>query len=250
MLLVMVPHSIAKEPALTGEEALKRCKAAYAALKTYSGDTEVSKHMLNSKGQAVDRERSSAHVIFQQPDRLRVDGTLLGSRPTGYFHILSNGNKTWKRWTKEPEWTRSESVEMAIASLTGVSGGAATKIPAILAQTWWGDPFPVNVEEIDQIVVRETIQGKPLYRVRAKSETSDVTFWIDPKTMLLARMRERVDIAKLLTETKDLLSDDTIPMDARDAAMKLTGVMETLEIYTNVSVNGPVPAKTFALPRR
>ena len=116
--------------------AIEKCRAAYAALKTYQGTTESESHIDLEAGS--NSFKTKAAIKFVAPDKLRVEGDFMGSGTGTYVMVASDG----KAWVSGlPAQKEATTPEMAIAGLTGVSGQSATTIPAILLHTSWGDPF-------------------------------------------------------------------------------------------------------------
>src|SRR5579862_3477849 len=121
----------------SGADVLRECRDTYAHLSSYSGVTTCTTKMIYQD--APIQLTSSATINFARPAKLRVDGTIMGGQ--GHFAIVTEGSGTWITDIDGISWKKTKDAETAIATMTGVSGSAATTIPAILTGSPWGDPF-------------------------------------------------------------------------------------------------------------
>jgi outer membrane lipoprotein-sorting protein len=167
---------------MTSSELLAKLKAAYGTAKTL--EVSVSS---NTAGQ-----KASARISYQRPGRLRVSGTTLFGTP---FQLLVNDDVTWV--FSNDAWTKAESVEMGIATITGISGSTGTLVPSILFGTSWGMPDPAftKASKVSQV----SLDGRTAYRV-ISATPNKVTYWVDSKTFLVTKARTEFGDMKIDVE--------------------------------------------------
>ena len=230
LIIALTPITAIRARAdLTGQQILQKCQQAYKSLKSYRGKTTVA------SGDSPDI--TSASVEYVHPGKIRVDGTLTES---GTFAFVSDGLHTWEKSSlSDGKWQKAESTEMAIAGFTGVSGRAATTIPAILTGGNWGNPFTVNVTSVSD----ETIGGIAAYKLTCTNTLGNVTFSIDKKTFLLMKIHSIFSVPEM-----DLSQPPgTQPVPKPNGK---TIRLESIETFTNVRINETIAAATFLLPTR
>ena len=132
MALLLSAISVADEPNLDDPSAgqiLDRMVRAYADCKTYRDTGVVKTVFIEANGtRTVEKPFTTAMV---RPDRFRFEYKETGNQRNRYI-IWSSGKdvKTW--WGIKPGIKMSDSLELALAGATGVSGGSAHTIPAML----------------------------------------------------------------------------------------------------------------------
>lgn len=249
--------------AISGPQVLSRCEKAYRAIRSYQGTTQISSRS-SRPGGPVQVMSTHARIRYARPGKIRVEGTFPsfpGSKETVpcTFTIASNGIQTSERWTVEGNvWKKSDSVEDAVATFTGVSLGACTTIPALLFSMEWGRLWSPKTQ-VQQAVTIERVQGVKAYRVDFSGRFSKTTVWIDTRTFLLLKLRELRDDDKLVAamspEHKAVMEKALadIPEDERkailesDAKERKLGPETTIttESFTNVRTTGTIPATVF-----
>lgn len=112
--------------AFSGEQLLHRSQMAYASLTSYIGTTTVkTAHVMNG---ALFTQSAIAKVTFLSPDRIRIEGKDSSGRA---FVIVSDAGAAWLSWEfkNRGAFEQAESLEMAVASMTGVASSAPTISP-------------------------------------------------------------------------------------------------------------------------
>lgn len=248
---------------LTGPQVLRRCERAYRSLRSYQGTTRVTGRSSRPGGPEY-VEVSQARIWFTRTGSIRVEGTLTGQhRAThpGTYAIASSGANTFVRWTVDGNrWTKSESVDLAVAGFTGVSGGVCTTIPTLLFSMKDGKPWS-SVPKEQQNVVIERVQGKKAYRVGLTDRFAGTTVWIDHRTMLLLKVREvrnddelakamgKEEKAEIARALADIPANTRKELEADDARDRKRGPLTTTttQTYVNVRTNGSIPAAVFRI---
>jgi hypothetical protein len=202
---------------------------AYARCLTYRDAGQVITRFLPVRSQPPHISVMPFTTAFSRPDRFRFEYRHR-YKPEDewdrYIVWACDGEvRTW--WDVTPGVEQSESLSMALAGATGVSGGSAHTIPALLMPdrvsgqrltdmvgvTSLGDeplggvtcyrlsgrfpPNPIDPTEEErrrQEVIRVT--GRPPER----AQDSPVTIWIDRRTFLVRRIEEAVLFETFWTE--------------------------------------------------
>ncbi len=136
---LMLTSSLAEEPAgLTAREILDRMEKTYGNCKSYSDSGVVKTVYISAEGKRT-RERPFI-TAFVRPDRFRFeyrkDEEGDPKRETRYI-VWRNGQEVETWWDVRPGFAKPESLNMALAGATGVSGGSAHRIPALLLPLRW-----------------------------------------------------------------------------------------------------------------
>lgn len=186
---------------ISGSQVAAKCVQAYKSVSSFQGSAQST-----TNGFAA-----SAVISFVAPNKLRVDGIDLGGQFK--YALASNSDGTWV--LNVGQWAEQPSEEMGIAACTGISGGTAENVPALLTGVAWGNPFAGRA--ILPRVNEVTLNGRTAYCIQ--STTNATTYWIDRKTFFLVK----------LTDT-------------------LAGTDSHTETFSIPTVNAQIPASTFAKP--
>ena len=187
VLLILWPMTVSSAE-LSGEALLERSKAAYASLTSYIGASKVkSEYVMNG---ALFTQSAMAKVTFLSPDRIRIEGKDSSGKA---FTILSDAGFAWLSWEFKNRgvFEQAESLEMAVASITGVAAGAPSVIPAALMKFGWGSPFS-RIGSVSE-VVRDKVSGIDCYKVSVSQPERSITYWLDVRSYLLRQMKEEQD---------------------------------------------------------
>ena len=243
---------------LSGSDIIKKCEAAYAAVKTYVGTTIVRGK--SEIGGTKLEQTSSAKVTFMRPGKIRIEGRTAGREASfkdGHpFTIVSDGKKTWKSWPLQNNGAFVEVRDVSSAGMAGVAQGAAELIAAALMKSdgaWTGgsDPFIVSRSAGAKLEGHEEIDGADCFKlVSQHSELGDVTLWVDSKTFLLRQITRELNEQQLAEQAK-----------RADAALKRLGKetperrmpiksMATTFSFKDEKINGSVEEKLFLDPAK
>ena len=199
MALLLSAISVADEPNLDDPSAgqiLDRMVRAYADCKTYRDTGVVKTVFIEANGtRTVEKPFTTAMV---RPDRFRFEYKETGNQRNRYI-IWSSGKdvKTW--WGIKPGIKMSDSLELALAGATGVSGGSAHTIPAMFL------PDKVSGLKLTEITGAKRAEDGKLdnvecYRIEGKFLDSPYTLWIDKKLYLVRRIDEQQTFDGFRTE--------------------------------------------------
>lgn len=127
---------------LAAQEIAKKSQEAYAALASYSDNGTV---VSEGGGQTT---TTTFNIRMQRPNLYRIDWTQTGGLYTGIGAVWSQGNGDFfvmgaagQEQNSKPQKMRD--MQMALGAATGVSGSAASTIPAAFFKQNWGDVLGV-----------------------------------------------------------------------------------------------------------
>jgi hypothetical protein len=200
---------------------LSRVASGYATMSSYSDDGIV---LQTSEG-SNETHKTEFVTIFRRPSMFRFKF----SSPHPYpplSHVItshicgSDGSKAYV-WTKaydRPSKTEvKETLSMAVASVTGISGGSAHTIGALLIPEIGG--FRFQDLERPSAIREEMFEGALCVVIQAHHPRgSVVSAWIDHETLTLRKVSRN------------------------------SGVFVSNEIRRNVRVGETIPDSEFALP--
>jgi outer membrane lipoprotein-sorting protein len=197
LVVTAVAISIARaQQALTAEQILVQMTKVYKECKTYK-DTGTTKwtSVMGDFNRLYDGEFTTA---FSRPDRFRFE--FKGNASTQ----LKNGeSKQWGihyiAWHKKPEThyfskvltpriEKSESLSVAVAGGTGISGGSAT-IPAflLLPEEFEGNVTITGMTKVTRIE-DAVFDGTDCYSIKGDWVGRATKVWIEKKTFLLRKI--------------------------------------------------------------
>lgn len=192
-------------------------------------------------------------TAFVRPDRFRFEyQDRFGETDPWHRHVVwANGNDVRVWWDIRPQVERPESLRLALAGATGVSGGAAHTIPSLLMSDLFG-PNPLTCLADVSSLPDEMLEGVTCYRLvgrvvypqldpaeeerrRAEaqrlygltptsSERAPLTMWVDRGTFLIRRIAESIRLGTHSWETVTTyeprvgvqVSDDDLRFDPPD----------------------------------
>ena len=191
---------------LTAKEIMGRMAQVYASCKTYR-DTGVVSRIFSLFGIAIDRwtDTMPFSTAFLRPNHFRFEFKSRFDRTQNNWHryIIHNdptGVRTW--WDIDSGIEYEESLSLAIAGATGVSGGSAHTIPVMLL------PEVVGVWRLTDLKNPSTlkdgiIDDHECWRIYGKNRLGNpMTLWVDKKTSLVRRIETRYRIYFLLRTDK------------------------------------------------
>jgi hypothetical protein len=232
LLVCANAYVLAQGQPKTGKELCDLSRKAYASLKTYQGVTKTTATVDLGVGGGPNTYHTSATIAYASPGKINVEGdTMFG----GKFAYRSDGKSTWETsMTGGKSWNKADSPEMAIAGATGVAMSAGTTIPTLLLKLKWGQIFESTSQPAKEIK-REKVGTVDAYRVEVTISGGRRTLWIDPKSFLMIKMDEFRDMSKL-------------GLGGAQKAGARPSTMHSIHVYSQLKVNNPIPASTFAKP--
>jgi hypothetical protein len=218
------------------KQLLEAVAEVYANCSTYRDSGQVTTQFLSSE-----RTRTSIRpftTAFRRPDRFRfeyMDRYHVGDEWKRYI-VWADGPTVRAWWDVLPGREEPESLGLALAAATGVSGGSAHTMPALLMPDRVGGRRLIELRELRSLgdeplgeVTCFRLSGRfPVHRTGQKkhAERSPLTIWINRDTMLVRRIEHTNQFetfrAETLTEYTPvvgaLLSEDELRFGAPEAA--------------------------------
>ena len=196
--------------ALTAKQILGRMAKAYATCKSYRDSGTVKTDFIEANGtRTVELPFTTA---FVRPDRFRFEyrDKQVDNEEICYV-VWRRGKNVQTWWDIKPGVETPNSLGLALAGATGVSGGSAHTIPALLLPEEVGGRL---TEITDAKRIDDAKLGKAYcFRMQGTYGASPLTLWIDKKTSLVRRIDTQNKFANFRTEqttTYDPLIDTEI----------------------------------------
>jgi hypothetical protein len=211
----------------TPEQIIAAMAEVYAGCASCRDSGSVLTRHSYFDGRRDSSEKRPFTTAFVRPDRFRFASRLYlapGNTPYQYIVCLT-GETVQCRWALRPEWESPESLSMAIAGATGVSGPSAHTIPALLM------PRRVEVLRLTDLteltrLSNEDLDGEECYRIQGRlvvdpaaeercrkefarrtgrppgaRERSPDHLWIERTRLLLRKLERRTRFETFQTET-------------------------------------------------
>src|SRR5664279_1339490 len=146
---------------LSAAEILKRMIAIYGSCKTYQDSGEVTTDFSGSGPSFRDTKPFS--TAFVRPARFRFEfrsAFLPYDNHWRRYLVWADGAKTRTWWDDRPGIVESPSLKLALAGATGVSGGSAQTVPAMLMPgRVWARPLTdlVDLQRLEDASLGKTV---------------------------------------------------------------------------------------------
>ena len=198
-----------EQDAFTADQLLDRMSKAYATCKSYRDSGTVKNVYIRADGeQTVEKPFTTA---FVRPDRFRFEYRDQKTNNRQYRYIIWSDGKvvqTW--WDVRPGIEKPDSLAMALESATGVSSGAARRMPGLLISDPLGAGWEIkrlrDLKRLDDAKL-DTVD---CFRVQGETGTrtqtpvtftrGPVTLWIEKSTFLVRRIDEQGKFDTFRTE--------------------------------------------------
>jgi len=207
----------ASSPKLTAEEIIARVAKTYQKANSYSDTGVVKTLYFEESGKRLSETPFATDFVRKKNFRFEFSYKHpFPFSPTYKNIVLGLGKQaiTWRDYKLGEDKigvNKEKSIDMAIAGATGISGGAAYNIPALLrisGTTDWKNTmlnFPSNTRLAD-----EQWRQKDYFKVEitrpnkndaVKDEFDKEVLWIDPDTFLIHRIDEATNFGYFSTQT-------------------------------------------------
>ena len=200
---------------LGAHEVLDRMAKVYADCQSYR-DSGVVKSVLTFSVLGKQITEKPFTTAFVRPDRFRFEFKAMESGVEQRYLVWQGGNdvKTW--WDVKPGVEKVESLGLALAGPTGVSGGSAHTIPALLLPREVAGRRLTDLTEPKRLADAK-IDNVDCFVLDGQFGDRPMTLWIDKQTFLVRRIAERdklglwTNVEK--TTTYDPIIDEAVPAE-------------------------------------
>ena len=225
---------------LSAADILNRAQAKYASLTSYSDDgtTVATLGALTASSYTftINLARTNLYqIVWRQAGEFYV--------PKGVVWSAGDGNFVWMGKGFTPRKTADR--EMALASATGISGGAAASVPGTFFQMKWGNQLG-GASADSQRRPDEKLGNIDCYVLTHGKEGRTNILWIG-KTDLLIHQIENDTTAALM---KKMMEEQAKKMPQIRAMLEASGATifqdsRSVETHQNIRVDPPLARADF-----
>ena len=188
---------------LTAHQILQRTAKVYAECKTYRDEGEKKTVFIDDDG----NKRTNVlafETAFVRPDRFRFEYSVKQGMSKGLRRLLWRHREDVKEWHSPDGKVRSaRSLGLAVGGFTGVSGGTAWYVPALLLPQELATWRFTNPEEVQRIEDAK-LEKSDCYRLRGKwgfEGRMEAVIWIQKDSLVLRRIEKQHDHGKFRAES-------------------------------------------------
>lgn len=203
-----------KPDALKAQDVLDRMTKVYANCESYRDSGVVKTIFIEALGKrTVTKPFTTA---FVRSDRFRFEYKEKrgeGENEENRYIVWRKGKEVQTWWDVKPGVEKPESLRLALAGATGVSGGSANTVPALLLPNEVGGGLLTALPEAKRVEDAK-LDKVNCFRIEGKWGDSPMTLWIDQKTFLVRRIDTKRKFDEFSTEdttTYDPIIDEEIP---------------------------------------
>jgi hypothetical protein len=216
----------ADDQCLSADEILERMAKVYANCESYQDSGCVTTVFVHADGQRTDQRPFSTAFVRSGRFRFEFQSYFHGHRWDRYI-VWANGADVRRWWDIQPGVSQEQSLSLALAAATGVSGSSAHTVPALLMPDSIGGRRLTDLTQLEllgEAMLGEVeclrIQGKllmnidPAERERRRQQIMKVTgkdmgtpergpetLWIDKATFLLRRIDVQTQFESFRTDS-------------------------------------------------
>jgi outer membrane lipoprotein-sorting protein len=196
--VTMVTGQEQKPDMLTAQEILRRMGTAYATCESYRDSGVVKTVFIGADGKRIVEKPFS--TAFVRPNHFRYAYETKESEGEAEVYIIwAEGDRVQTWWDVEPGIQKSKTLSLAVAGATGVSGGSAHTVPAMLL------PDKIGGRKLTELNNAKRIEDDKVgkfecFRIQGNHADSPTTLWIDKRTYLLRLIRSDTRFDDFRTE--------------------------------------------------
>jgi hypothetical protein len=206
---------------MTAEQILAEMTRVYAACRSYRDFGVVRRRFGGLPGIPESEDDRPFRTAFVRPDRFRFEFSSTHANTSGRtrYIVHASGETIQTGWDVSPGIERSEGLSSALAGATGVSGGSAHTVPAMLLPDLVRGRRLTDLEEVSLLddgdhdgAACYRVQGRPSAPSGPRGEASrrlfrdmtglepptkfePVLLWIDRRTLLLRRVEHEMRLS-------------------------------------------------------
>lgn len=206
---------------ITPSEIFKKVTTTYEALQTYKAEGTILSEI--ETGDVKMNTETSFSILLKKPNLYVISWTQKNSPMAGMPQdaaVWSDGAQPYLYMGIMNAYSKMGSDELALASATGISGGAAFTIPSLFFSVWKEQPAPFSRLNDPKIEQTEKVGEEDCYVVSGASTVSKKeTFWISKSRYLIvkyARSLEPPEGGRVMPEMTDEQVDEAIKRMGRN----------------------------------
>lgn len=188
-----------QKDALSPLEIINRMISVYASADSYVDEGEVRTIFLEPSGRRT--KVLPFTTAFVRPSDFRFEyKDRRGEDEWNRYVVWKGGEsvKTW--WSLKPEVQSPESLSRAIAGATGVSGGSAHTVPALLMTDLVTSHRFKRLSDL-KLIGEEQVNGRNAYKIEGTEVSQKIlTLWVDKEAFLLLKTFQKNKFEKFETE--------------------------------------------------
>ncbi|NOY42390.1 MAG: DUF2092 domain-containing protein [Planctomycetes bacterium] len=181
----IAPDTIKTSP----EEILKKVVDTYETLETYKSEGTIISD-IDTGGTKVKTETEFS-ILLKKPNLYLISWTQKNMPMPGMAQsgtVWSDGTQPYLYTGILNTYSKVTNDEMALASATGISGGAAFTIPTLFLSVFKEQPAPLSRLKNLKVEKTEVIEGEDCYVLTGSSEISaKETLWISKTSYLIRK---------------------------------------------------------------
>ncbi len=187
ILMMLIAHGCAED--ITPSKISEKVKAAYKSMDTYKAQGTITVN-IDTGGMETNMETTFS-IILKKPNLYLISWTQKNMPMAGMSKagaVWSDGAQPYLYMGGTNAYSKMVSDELALASATGISGGAAFTIPSLFLSVFKNQPDPFSRLKDPQIEKTEKVGKEDCYVISGSSSISKKeTFWISKKSYLIKK---------------------------------------------------------------
>jgi hypothetical protein len=174
---------------MTPSQVFAKVKAAYKSMDSYKAQGTIRSDI--ETGDTKMKIETSFSMILKKPNRYLISWTqknMTGSGMSQSGAVWSDGTQAYLYMGIMKAYSKMNSDELALASATGISGGAAFTIPSLFLSAFKEQPAPFSRLEDPKLEMMEKVGKEACFVISGASAISKKeAFWISKKSYLIKK---------------------------------------------------------------
>jgi len=185
ILMMLGAHGCAED--ISPSEIFENVKTAYTSMDTYKSQGTITSN-IDTDGRKINTETSFS-IMLKKPNLYLISWTQ--ERTSGMPQsgaVWSDGVQPYFYMAGMNAYSKMGSDELALASATGISGGAAFTIPSLFLSVFKEQPDPFSRLKDPQIEMTEKVGEEDCYVISGSSSISKKeAFWVSKTSYLIKK---------------------------------------------------------------
>ena len=187
ILMMLIAHGCAED--ITPDKILEKVKTAYKSMDTYKAQGTITSNI--DTGEMKANIETSFSIILKKPNLYLISWTQKNMAMPGMSQsgaVWSDGAQPYLYMGGMNAYSKMGSDELALASATGISSGAAFTIPSLFLSVFKEQPAPFSRLKDPQIEMTEKVGEEDCYVISGSSSVSKKeAFWVSKTSYLIKK---------------------------------------------------------------